>query len=143
MDAENFTYIFGTPISDEDNNINKVKTALLLIQKDFESKVGFSPITVRPIPMFSVGFFAIDPDVQRRLKQYYRNSINEIDSDKHICRVMLSEIWQKDYKTLSFPKFKYLLYTNARESLDLSLIHISKEFRFLIYTFHSLRHSMF
>ena len=118
LDAENFTYIFGTPISDEDNNINKVKTALLLIQKDFESKVGFSPITVRPIPMFSVGFFAIDPDVQRRLKQYYRNSINEIDSDKHICRVMLSEIWQKDYKTLSFPKFKYLLYTNARESLD-------------------------
>ena len=56
LDAENFSYIFGTPVSDEDNNVNKVKTALLLIQKDFKSKVGFSPIQVRPIPMFSIGF---------------------------------------------------------------------------------------
>ena len=32
--AENFDYIFGTPLSDEDTNINKVKTALLIIQKD-------------------------------------------------------------------------------------------------------------
>lgn len=56
LDAEKFSYIFGTPVSDEDNNVNKVKTALLLIQKDFESKVGFSPIQVRPIPMFSIVF---------------------------------------------------------------------------------------
>lgn len=119
LDAENFTYIFGSPVSDEDSNVNKVKTALLLIQKDFESKIGFSPITVRPIPMFSVGFFAIAPTIQRRLQQHYRNSVEEIDSDKHICRVLLSTIWEKDYKTLSFPKFKYLLYTKDQENLDL------------------------
>lgn len=118
LDAENFTYIFGTPISDEDSNVNKVKTALLLIQKDFESKIGFSPITVRPIPMFSIGFFAIEPNIQRRLEQRYHNSVEEIDSDKHICRVLLSTIWEKDYKTLSFPKFKYLLYTKDQENLD-------------------------
>ena len=118
LDAENFTYIFGSPISDEDNNVNKVKTALLLIQKDFESKIGFSPITVRPIPMFSIGFFAIDPDIQHRLQRRYHNSVEEIDSSKHICRVLLSTIWDKDYKTLSFPKFKYLLYTKDHENLD-------------------------
>lgn len=118
LDAENFTYIFGSPISDEDNNVNKVKTALLLIQKDFESKIGFSPITVRPIPMFSVGFFSIEPNIQQRLQRRYRNSVEEIDSNKHICRVLLSTIWEKDYKTLSFPKFKYLLYTKDRENLD-------------------------
>lgn len=49
LDAENFTYIFGTPLSDEDNNVNKVKTALLTIQRDFENRIGFSPIAVRPI----------------------------------------------------------------------------------------------
>lgn len=118
LDAENFSYIFGTPTSDEDNNINKVKTALLLIQKDFESKLGFSPITVRPIPMFSVGFFAINPDIQNRLLKRYPNSVEEIDHSKHICRVLLSTIWEKDYKTLSFPKFKYLLYTKNQEKLD-------------------------
>ena len=60
IDAENFTYIFDNPISDADDNINRVKTALLVIQKDFE-RMGFSPIVVRPIPLFSMGFFAIEP----------------------------------------------------------------------------------
>lgn len=118
LDAENFTYIFGSPISDEDSNVNKVKTALLLIQKDFESKIGFSPITVRPIPMFSVGFFAIEPGVQQRLNRRYPNSVTEIESNKHICRVLLSTIWDKDYKSQSFPKFKYLIYSKDSEELD-------------------------
>lgn len=118
LDAENFSYIFGSPVSDEDNNVNKVKTALLLIQKDFENKVGFSPIQVRPIPMFSIGFFQIEPTVQNRLNKKYPESVTEIDKQKHICRVMLGSIWNKDYKTLSFPKFKYMLYSNKQE-LDL------------------------
>lgn len=111
LDAENFSYIFGSPISDEDNNISKVKTALLLIQKDFENKVGFSPIQVRPIPMFSVGFFEIDPNVQVKIAKQYPEAIEEIESVRHICRVLLSVIWNKDYKMLSFPKFKYMLYS--------------------------------
>jgi len=84
LDAENFSYIFRSPVSDEDDNINKVKTALLLIQKDFENKVGFSPIRVRPIPMFSVGFFAIEPNQQKQLQRRYPNAIEEIESNKHI-----------------------------------------------------------
>lgn len=121
LDAENFTYIFGSPISDEDSNVNRVKTALLLIQKDFEANIGFSPITVRPIPMFSIGFFKIEPSVQQRLLQRYPNSIEEIECSKHICRVVLSTIWDKDYKNQSFPKFKYLLYTQNHEDLDFVL----------------------
>ena len=111
LDAENFSYIFGFPISDEDSNINKVKTALLLIQKDFESKIGFSPINVRPIPMFLVGFFEIDPKIQKRLSESYPNTVEEIDVKKHICRVQLNTIWNKDYKAVSFPKFKFMLYS--------------------------------
>lgn len=121
LDAENFSYIFGSPISDEDNNVNKVKTALLLIQKDFESKIGFSPITVRPIPMFSIGFFEVEPKVQAKLQKRYPGSIEEIEPTKHICRVMLSMIWSKDYKAHSFPKFKYMLYSKDTDELDFVL----------------------
>ena len=121
LDAENFSYIFGSPISDEDNNVNKVKTALLLIQKDFESKIGFSPITVRPIPMFSIGFFEVEPKVQTKLQKRYPGSIEEIEPTKHICRVMLSMIWGKTYKAHSFPKFKYMLYTKDVDELDFIL----------------------
>ncbi len=120
LDAESFSYIFRSPIGDEDENINKVKTALLLIQKDFESKIGFSPVMVRPIPMFSIGFFEINPKVQGKLRKRYHNDvIDEIEPQRHICRVRLSAIWNKDYKALSFPKFKFLLYSKKGDELDL------------------------
>ena len=115
LDAENFTYIFGNPISDEDNNINKVKTALLMIQKDFENRIGFSPINVRPIPLFSIGFFKIEKSVQKKLLRNYPNCLEEIETRKNICKVMLDQIWAKDYKGLSFPKFKYMLYSKNNE----------------------------
>lgn len=118
LDAENFSYIFGSPVSDEDNNVNKVKTALLLIQKDFENKIGFSPIQVRPIPMFSIGFFEIEPNILAKLNKTYPGSVEVIEEKKHICRVLLSTIWNKDFKEYSFPKFKYMLYSKDQE-LDL------------------------
>lgn len=115
LDAENFAYIFGSPISDEDSNINKVKTSLLLIQKDFESKIGFSPINVRPIPIFSIGYFKVATNIQKKIAAKYPGSITEIDANKHICRVVLADIWQRNYKEFSFPNFKYLLYTSSPE----------------------------
>lgn len=118
LDAENFAYIFDSSYNDEADNINKVKTALLMIQKDWEALIGFSPITVRPIPMFSVGFFQIEPTIQKKLLRRYKNVLEEIESTQHICRVMLSFIWEKDYKQHSFPKFKYMLYAKEQETLD-------------------------
>jgi len=115
LDAENFTYIFGSPISDEDNSINKVKTALLIIQKDFENKIGFSPINVRPIPLFSIGFFEISEPVQRQLLRKYPDCLEEIEPIRHICRVNLDKIWRKDYSSVSFPKFKFMLYSKDVE----------------------------
>lgn len=115
LDAENFTYIFGKSIDDEDNNINKVKTALLIIQKDFENKVGFSPITVRPIPLFSIGFFKVDKKNQSKLLRKYPDCLEEINEEMNICRIYLDRIWNKKYKDYSFPKFKYLLYSKNEE----------------------------
>lgn len=115
VDAENFTYIFQNSVNSEDTNINKVKTALLIVQKDFENKIGFSPITVRPIPLFSIGFFSIEPGIQTRLLRRYKNCIEEIFEENHICRVMLDKIWEKDYREYSFPQFKYLVYSNDTE----------------------------
>ena len=115
LDAENFAYIFGSPLDDEDNSINKVKTALLIIQKDFENKMGYSPVTVRPIPLFSVGFFEISPSDQKRLLRSYPNCLEEFEHQRHICKVFLEKIWRKDYEHFSLPQFKYLLYTQDEQ----------------------------
>lgn len=115
IDAENFTYIFDNPISDADENINRVKTALLIIQKDYEAKKGYSPIVVRPIPLFSIGFFSIEKSTQRCLIKNYGDCLEEINKNQHICRVNLEKIWDKEYKNISFPQFKYLLYSKDLE----------------------------
>lgn len=113
LDAENFSYIFGSPLGDEDDGINKVKTALLIIQKDFENKIGFSPINVRPIPLFAQGFFQINVSGQEYLNSRFPKCTELIDDDKNICRINLESIWKSKYNMYSFPKFKYLFYSKS------------------------------
>ena len=115
LDAENFTYIFPSPLDDQDNSINKVKTALLMIQKDFVSRFGYSPINVRPIPLFEVGYFQVEPRTQQRLNSEYPDCLKEIDSRTHVCRIMLGKIWKSDpvCSKHSFPQYKYLLYSKS------------------------------
>lgn len=114
LDAENFAYIFDR-YSDEATAVNKVKTALLIIQKDFEARFGFSPLTVRPIPLFAVGFFVMSPSTQKKLREDYGNCFTEIEPARHVCRVNLQTIWEKSYRDRSFPQFKYLLYTKSSD----------------------------
>lgn len=114
LDAENFSYIFDR-YSDEATAVNKVKTALLIIQKDFEARFGFSPLTVRPIPLFSTGFFVINPATQKNILRNYGNCFTEIERSLYICQVNLQAIWEKNFRDKSFPQFKYLLYTKSDE----------------------------
>ena len=119
LDAENFSYIFHSPIGGEDDNnsINKVKTALLIIQKDFENRYGFSPISVRPIPLFSVGYFEVSPETQKKLLRKYPNCLTELESQLHICEINLEMIWKNspECASYSFPQFKFLLYSKDPE----------------------------
>ena len=112
--AENFSYIFDRA-TDEATAVNKVKTALLIIQKDFEARFGFSPLTVRPIPLFSVGFFVIDPATQKNLRRDFGNCFREIERARRVCRVNLQTIWEKNFRDKSFPQFKFLLYSKSSE----------------------------
>ena len=120
LDAENFSYIFSANSTDEDNSINKVKTALLIIEKDFTSRIGFSPIVVRPIPLFSKGYFSISPSTLQELNKKYPDCASVINDDKHIYQLNLEQIWQKDYRNISFPQFKFFLY--GKKSDDLTFV---------------------
>jgi ATP-dependent DNA helicase RecQ len=112
VDAESFAHIFENPFFSEDDGINKVKTAMLLIQKDFERTMSYSPFYVRPIPLFEIGFFKLVPKHVGLLNRKYNNAITIINEDKNIYNVNLRKIWEKNFDTVySFPKFKYMLYT--------------------------------
>ena len=117
LDAENFAYIFPSPREEQDESINKVKTALLMIQKDLESRRGYPPISVRPIPLFAIGYFQVEPASQLRLQKAYPGCLKEIDPKKHICEMKLDQIWKADGASSahSFPQFKYLLYSRSTD----------------------------
>ena len=121
VDAESFGYIFESPLGDDNDNLmNKVKTAMLLIQKDYENR-GFAPFYIRPIPLFAYGYFAISPKNQLMLNEKYNNAVKLIHYPQNICEVNLKEIWDKRYsKAMSFPKFKFLLYSNNEEVSSIS-----------------------
>lgn len=122
IDAQNFSYIFDSISSDNDDNINKVKTALLLIQKDYEARFGYSPIAVRPIPLFSIGYFSIDTTIQKKLNRRFKGCVEEIYKKLHICKVNLQLIWNVTGEKISFPQFKYLIYSRSEE------LEFNKEF---------------
>ena len=95
--------------------IAKVKTAMLLIQKDYERK-GFAPFYMRPIPIFAHGYFSIPITQQAKLNQKYSDVAQLVFHEKNIFKVNLNWIWDREYsKEMSFPKFKYLLYTQSPE----------------------------
>lgn len=116
VDAESFAHIFENPFFSEDDGINKVKTAMLLIQKDFERTYSFTPFHIKPIPLFEIGYFMIYKEAQSKINSRYRGAVNEIDANRNICGVNLKRIWEKDFADkYSFPKFKYLLYSRDDE----------------------------
>lgn len=115
VDADCFSYLFENGQSDTTDLINKVKTAMLLIQKDYENR-GFAPFTVRPIPLFVFGFFSISSAVRDALRRKYGDCWETVYDLDSVCKVNLKKIWEKTYKAqMSFPKFKYLLYTKSPE----------------------------
>lgn len=138
ISPEDFKYIFVQNKRDEDSLDNKVKTVLLMIEKDFSSpnKLGYSPFVARPRSLFGNDLIFVTPELEltfinSRLSQYFKK-IYDIKSQTYsgIYQVNLSGIWEKYYKKMSFPSFKYSLF-NAEERQKLS--H-KKIFEKLIYT---------
>ena len=115
IDTESFAYIFDGPMSDENSLINKVKTAMLLIQKDYENS-GRTPFRMRPITIFAYGYMALKPEIRAKLNRAYPGTVKVKDARQHVCQVDLKTIWEADYQDkMSFPKFKYLLYSGSKD----------------------------
>lgn len=116
LDAESFSHIFQNDFFDADDAINKVKTSMLIIQKNFENKLGYSPIYMRPIPIFASGYFYIeDKNILDRIMRDYKGYCKIKDKSKNIIDLNLGYIWETKYKDYSFPYFKYLLYSKSED----------------------------
>ena len=127
ISSDDFKYIFVNKKGDEDSLDNKVKTVLLMIEKDFSSpnKLGYSPFVARPRSLYGNDYLFVTPELEIKFIRSHLGSFfekkHEITSKSYsaIYRVNLSGIWEKHYKTMTFPSFKYALFTaEEREKLQ-------------------------
>lgn len=114
VSADEFRYIFQEGNDNQDADFdNKIKTALLIIEKDFQSKLTYSPIVARPRSIFANEYFLVPQDAEEiifpRYSKYFmkQNSFNNGERSRTVYRVDLKGIWQDLYPSMSFPEFKY------------------------------------
>lgn len=132
ISPQSFTYIFASKGSNysEDVAINKLKTCLLMLEKDFYDKYNFKVLISRPQSVFTKAFVCIDRNhehevLNSKYKDYlkfvykgrFNKSIhggNEFISDfGDIYSIDLKGIWEKYYQDLSFPQFKFYYFSTS------------------------------
>lgn len=151
ISPESFTYIFnGKGMRDEETCINKLKTCLLMLEKDLYDKFNFKVIISRPQSMFTKAFICIRREEQQKVLnskygEYLRfaskGRFRELQpdgsfiSDKgDIYTIDLKSIWEKYNPNISFPQFKYYYFNNLNnKTTDSSSVKIMPEIREYIY----------
>lgn len=118
ISPETFSYIF------EDKNIeNKVKTSLLLLEKDINTQ--FNVLVVRPKSMFTKNFVNVPKKIEEKFISKYGSYIKKVDdcskrilpgygkngdiityNSGNIYEVNMSEVWENHFSSLTFPDFK-------------------------------------
>lgn len=137
ISPEDFKYIFSDRPLDEDSLDNRVKTVLLMIEKDFESpnKLGYSPFVARPRSLYGNDLIFVTSELERQFTQSklspYFSKAYDINSENYsaVYTVNLSGIWEKYYRNMSFPSFKYCLF-NRDELKKLKHHHLFGKFIF-------------
>lgn len=132
ISPEAFTYIFNG--KNEGDCISKLKTCLLMLEKDFYDKYNFKVLISRPQSVFTKAFICI-----------FKESESEVLASKYgkymqfVCRgryqekqpdgTMLSDagdiytldlksIWEEFHPNISFPQFKYWYFNASSTSPD-------------------------
>ena len=132
ISPESFTYIFNG--KDESECISKLKTCLLMLEKDFYDKYNFKVLISRPQSVFTKAFICINRETEKEVLsskygQYMsfvakgRNQEKQHDgillSDGgDIYSIELKSIWEKFHPNISFPQFKYWYFNSNSQSKD-------------------------
>lgn len=120
VSADDFQYIFSNRAEEMDVD-NKVKIALLMIEKDFVKKLGFSPFVARPRQLFGNELIFLSKKGRKLLdsskfKKHFKKVIN-LPSEYYegVYEVELKDIWEKYYDKISYPQFKYYMYSEKEK----------------------------
>ena len=120
INTDEFSYIFRKGNSSEEDIDNKVRTALLILQKDFILKYQYSPIETRPRSMFTNDYFVIPYANEEKISKFIKGYISENDSISNnnykklgkVYKCNMKGIWEEKFRDISFASFKYKFYAD-------------------------------
>ena len=132
ISPESFTYIFNG--RNEGDCINKLKTCLLMLEKDFYDKYNFKVLISRPQSVFTKSFVCVSREHESEVltskygqylkfaaKGRYREKQRDgsyLSDDGDIYTLDLKSIWEKFHPNISFPQFKYWYFNASSTSKD-------------------------
>ena len=132
ISPESFTYIFNG--KNEGDCINKLKTCLLMIEKDFNDKYNFKVLISRPQSVFTKAFICINQEDEKKvLKSEYGKYMRFVSKGRYkekdirnstltdvgdIYSLDLKSVWENHYSNISFPQFKYWYFNSNSNSTD-------------------------
>ena len=132
ISPESFTYIFNG--KDEKDKINKLKTSLLMIEKDLGDKYNFKVLISRPQSVFTIAYICVSRDFESQvLNSQYGKYMSFIARGRHnekqidgtilsdagdVYKLNLKNIWEDYYPNISFPQFKYWYFNANSQSKD-------------------------
>lgn len=137
ISPESFTYIFtGKNAHDnEDKQINKLKTCLLMLEKDLYDKYNFKVLVSRPQGIFTKAYVVIRKECEKhvldsqygkyfsfvapgRVREKQSNSSETVSDTGDVFFLDLKAVWEDHYPNLSFPQFKYWYFNKNSNSKD-------------------------
>lgn len=132
ISPSSFTYIFKG--RNEDECINKLKTCLLMIEKDFGDKYTFRAIISRPQSVFTKAYICISKEHEnmvlssrygKYMKFVEKGRDKELQEDGTRCSdvgdiyaIDLKSIWEECNPNISFPQFKYWYFNTNSKAKD-------------------------
>lgn len=149
ISPESFTYIFNGKSTEKDDSIavNKLKTCLLMLEKDLFDKYNFKVLVSRPQSVFTKAFVVIDHAylddvlnskygecfefVANGRKAERQANGTDLSDMGDIYRIDLKTIWEKFHPNISFPSFKYWYFNSQSDSPD--KVEIMPEIKKYIY----------
>ena len=112
VSSEDFSYIFN----DGDEDGTKVKTALMMIEKDYLTRIRYNAIIARPKQMFVKCYARTDAFglsvLEKRYSKFYKK-LRDLGGNQTVVELDLDEIWQQDFNDMTFSLLKREFYNGA------------------------------
>lgn len=128
-----FAYIFTNESRQGIDELErKLKTALLIIEKDLETQFKFPVMISRPRSMLSKVYVIIDRDYEEKILnskfgKYFSKISSGRKSEKYndmlisdmgdIYLMDIKSLWEDEYPSYSFASFKYLIFKSEKNEL--------------------------